>query len=382
MKKIQKLTLMTLTCLALSQFAVADSEKTKIGFISTLSGGGATSGLDIRDGFLLAVEQAKQPNLTVIVEDDQQKPAMAVRLADKLIQSDKVDILTGIVFSNIAMAVVPSSVRQGKFYVSPNAGPSALAGKGCHPNYFNAAWQNDNLHESAAAYANKLGYKNSFILAPNYPAGIDALNGYKRYFEGQLAGELKTKFGQTDYAAEIAQIRASGADSLFFFLPGAMGISFLKQYADSGIDTPLIGSAFSFDQTLLKAVGEAAEGAINTSQWSHDLDNTANKQFVTSFKEKYGRLPSAYASQGYDTANLIISAIRKAAVKDKEAFRAALKAADFESVRGKFVFGKNQHPIQNFYARQVVKEVEGYTNKVIGTAFTDHVDAYADQCKM
>lgn len=382
MKNIKKLTLAALTCTALSQMAVADSDKTKIGLISTLSGGGAALGLDIRDGFLLAVEQSGRNDIEVLVEDDQRKPNVAVRIADKFIQSDKVDILTGIVFSNIAMAVAPSSVRQGKFYISPNAGPSALAGKGCHKNYFNVAWQNDNLHEAAGAYANKIGYKNSFILAPNYPAGIDGLNGYKRLYKGQLAGELKTKLGQTDYAAEIAQIRASGADSVYFFLPGGMGISFLKQYADSGIETPLIGPAFSFDQTILKAVGDAAMGVVNTSQWNKDIDNAANKKFVASFKEKFGRLPSTYASQSYDTANLIISALNKTSVKDADAFRAALKAAEFDSVRGKFSFGSNHHPIQDIYARKVIKEDGVYTNEIIGTALTDHADAYTADCKM
>ena len=144
-----------------------------------------------------------------------------------MIQSDKVDVLTGIIWSNLAMAVVPSVTAQGKFYLSPNAGPSALAGKGCHENYFNVAWQNDNLHEAAGAYANTAGYDNSFVMAPNYPAGKDALTGYKRTFEGSVANEIYTKLGQADYAAEIAQIRASGADSVFFFLPGGMGSSFL-----------------------------------------------------------------------------------------------------------------------------------------------------------
>ncbi|MEL6127472.1 MAG: ABC transporter substrate-binding protein, partial [Pseudomonadota bacterium] len=67
---------------------------------------------------------------------------------------------------------------------------SVLAGKACHENYFNVAWQNDNLHEAARAYANTAGYANSFIMAPNYPAGTDALTGYKRMFEGGIANEV------------------------------------------------------------------------------------------------------------------------------------------------------------------------------------------------
>ncbi len=170
----------------------------------------------------------------------------------------------------------------------------------CNPNYFNVAWQNDNLHEAAGGYATTAGFKNTFILAPNYPAGQDALTGYKRTYEGELAGEIFTKLGQKDYASEIAQIRASGADSVFFFLPGGMGISFLKQYADSGLDLPVVGPAFSFDQGILQAVGDAAMGVKNTSQWNKDIDNAANAAFVEAFQAEYGRLPSLYASQGYE----------------------------------------------------------------------------------
>ena len=362
--------------------ATGAQAEVKVGMITTLSGGGAGLGIDVRDGFMLAVKQAGRDDLEVVIEDDQRKPDVAVQLADKMIQSEKVDVLTGIIWSNLAMAVVPAATAQGKFYLSPNAGPSALAGKGCHPNYFNVAWQNDNLHEAAGAYANDAGFANSFIIAPNYPAGKDALTGYKRFFKGELAGEVYTKLGQTDYAAEIAQIRASGADSVFFFLPGGMGISFLKQYADSGVDLPVVGPAFSFDQGILQAVGDAALGVKNTSQWNKDIDNPANMAFVASFQAEYGRLPSLYASQGFDTANLLISAMDKADVKDAEAFRAALKAAEFDSVRGDFAFGNNQHPIQDIYVREVIKEGDVYTNRIIATGLKDHADAYAAECNM
>ncbi len=360
--------------------ALAADQAVKVGMITTLSGGGSGLGIDVRDGFLLAIKG--NDKIEMVIEDDQRKPDVAVQIADKMIQSDKVDVLTGIIWSNLAMAVVPAAVNQGKFYLSPNAGPSALAGEGCHENYFNVAWQNDNLHEAAGAYANSAGFKNSFILAPNYPAGKDALTGYKRFFKGEPAGELYTKLGQTDYAAEIAQIRSSGADSVFFFLPGGMGISFMKQWAQAGIDLPVVGPAFSFDQGILQAVGDAALGVKNTSQWSKDLDNAANVKFVADFQAEYGRLPSLYASQGYDTANLLISAMAKAEVSDADAFRAALEAADFASTRGDFAFASNHHPIQDIYVREVVKEGDVLTNKIVSLALEDHSDAYVADCSM
>ena len=380
---MKKLSAFLATLLGFScAISLAHAEGAKIGMITTLSGGGAGLGIDVRDGFLLALNQADNPNVELVVEDDQRAVDVAVQLSDRMIQSEKVDILTGIIWSNLALAVVPGAVQQGVFYLSPNAGPSALAGKNCHANYFNVAWQNDNLHEAAGIYANNAGFENSVIVAPNYPAGIDALNGYKRYFTGNITNEIYTKLGQDDYAAEIAQIRASDADSVFFFLPAGMGIAFLKQYAQSGVDTPLVGPAFSFDQGILQAVGEAALGVRNTSQWSKDIDNPTNRQFVDDFSAEYGRLPSLYASQGFDTANLILSALKTADVNDAEAFREALEAANFNSVRGDFSFGPNHHPIQDIYVREVIKEGDVFTNKIVEVAIQNHADIHAAECQM
>lgn len=371
-----------LAAASLAALAASAQAEVKVGMITTLSGGGASLGIDIRDGFLLAMQKAGRDDVEVIVVDDQQKPDVAVQIADKMIQSEKVDILTGIVWSNLAMAVVPAATAQGKFYLSTNAAPAQLAGKGCNPNYFAVSYQNDNLHEAAGAYAKSEGFTKPFIMAPNYPAGQDSLNGFKRFYGGELAGEVYTKLGQTDYASEIAQIRASGADSIFFFLPGGMGISFLKQFADSGVDLPVMGPAFSFDQNILQAVGDAALGVKNGSNWSKDLDNEANAAFVSGFEEAYGRLPSLYAAYGYDTANLLLSALDKAEPSDAEAFRAALKEAAFDSVRGDFSFDTNQHPIQDIYIREVIQEGDVFTNKIVATALEDRSSAYVEECSM
>lgn len=371
---------LTATSLALSPtVAAADL---KIGMITTLSGGGASLGIDVRDGFLLALKQAGDSGVELIVEDDERKPDLAVQIADRMIQRDKVDIMTGIIWSNLAMAVIPPVVAQDKIYISPNAGPSALAGKRCHPNYFNIAWQNDSLHEVMGAYAQKKGYTNTFILAPFYPGGQDALAGYKRFYYGGLADEVYTRLGQTDYSSEIEQIRASDADSIFFFLPGGMGVSFIQQLSQSGINIPVLGPAFSFDQNILTVVGEAAVGMKNSSQWANDIDNPANVAFVESYRKEYGRLPSIYSSQGFDAANLILSATKKADISDMDAFRKALKEADFASVRGNFRFGNNNHPIQDILVREVVMDGGVLTNKTVTVGIENHQDAYAAKCKM
>ena len=359
----------------------AAAENVRIGMITTLSGGGSHLGIDVRDGFMLAIGQAGRDDVEVIIKDDARKPDVAKQIADEMMQKDKVQILTGLIWSNIALAIVPGAVRRGVFYLSPNAGPSALAGKGCHENYFNVSWQNDNLPEAMGEYMKNDGWKNPMLLAPNYPAGLDMVRGFKRYFGDHVSGEILTKLGQKDYAAEIAQIREAKPDSVFFFLPGGMGIAFMKQYAAAGVDIPIFGPAFSFDEIILGAVGDAALGVKNSTQWTHDLDIPASKEFVAAFREAYGRTPTLYASQGYDTALLILSALDKAAPSDADAFRAALEAADFASVRGKFAFGPNHHPIQDIYVREVVAGEGGKpTNRLIGVARKDHQDAYAAEC--
>ena len=363
----------------------------KIGMITTLSTKAGYLGEDIRDGFQLAIDRGggKLGGVPVelVVDDDGRKPEKGKQIAERYMKHDKAKILTGIVFSNVAMAVVPKVVREEVFYISPNAGPSRLAGKGCHENYFNVAWQNDNLHEAAGQYVNDKEFKNVYLLAPNYPAGKDALAGFKRFYKGKIAGEVYTKLGQSDYAAELATLRAAKPDAVFFFLPGGMGINFLKQYAQAGLNEtiPVFGPAFSFDERLLKAVGGAAVGVRNGSQWSHDLDNPANKVFVDAFRKVYDRTPTLYASQGYDAAHLIGSALAATggSLSDMDAFRAALESAEFDSVRGKFRFGPNHHPIQDLYIREVIETPEGTTtNRIEAKVFTDHADAYASECQM
>lgn len=380
---------LVVACMLLAA-AAASAEPVKIGMITTLSTKAGYLGEDIRDGFQLAIEQdgGKLGGVPVelLVDDDQRKPDKAKQIADRYMKKDDVKIMTGIVFSNVALAVAPKVVRDGVVYVSANAGPSALAGKNCDPNYFSVSYQNDNLDEVVGQYATDAGIKDVYLIAPNYPAGKDHLAGFKRYYKGKISGEVYTKLGQADYAPEIANIRAAKPSAVFFFLPGGMGINFIKQYAQAGLnkEIPLLGPAFSFDERLLGAVGDAAVGAINGSQWTHDLDNAANKQFVEAFRAKYGRTPTLYAAQGYDAARLIGSALKavKGDVSDMAAFQAAVKKADFDSVRGNFKFGNNNHPIQDFYVREVVKTADGkFTNKTAKKVFTDHVDAYAGQCK-
>jgi branched-chain amino acid transport system substrate-binding protein len=372
-------------------FGAQAADKIKVGFISTLSGPSGALGIDIRDAFNLAVKMngGKLGGLPaeVLVGDDQFKPDVGRQLAEKYVKLDKVNFLTGIVFSNIMLASVPIAFENKTLYISPNAAPSPLAGKQCNPYFFVASWPNDAYHEAAGQHATNKGYKNAYLIAPNYQAGKDSLAGFKRYYKGNVAAEVYTQLGQLDYAAEIAQIRAAKPDALYIFLPGGMGINFIKQYVGAGMSSqvPLIVPGFGSDQDIIRPVGDAMLGLFDTAHWAMDLDNPANRKFVAAFEKEYKRLPSVFAAQGYDTALLIDAAVRavKGKVEDVEATRKAMKSAKFDSVRGAFRFNKNQYPIQNYYLRVVGKDAQGrLVNKTIGTVFKDHGDAYVQDCAM
>jgi len=367
------------------------ADRIKVGFISTLSGPSAALGVDIRDGFQLAVKLAggRLGGLPaeVLVGDDQFKPELGRQLAEKNVRLDKVNFLTGMVFSNIMLASVPVAFENKIIYVSPNAAPSPLAGKQCNPYLFVASWPNDAYHEAAGQHATNRGYKNAYLIAPNYQAGKDSLTGFKRFYKGNVAAEVYTQLGQLDYSAELAQVRAAKPDALYIFLPGGMGINFIKQFVAAGLsrDIPLIVPGFGSDQDIIRPVGEAMLGLFDTAHWAPDFDNAANKKFVAAFEKEYKRIPSVFAAQGYDAALLIDAAVRdvKGKVEDVEAVRKAMKAARFESVRGAFKFNKNQMPIQNYYLRVVAKDGQGrIVNKTIGTIFKDHGDAYVQDCEM
>lgn len=377
--------------LATALCAAHAAETVKVGFLSTLSGPAAGLGTDIRDGFQLAIKQlgGKLGGLPaeVIIADDKQDPNTAKQVTERFLKKDKVDFMTGIVFSNILLAVAKPVFDHRTFYISPNAGPSQLAGKDCNPYFFNVAWQNDNYAEAMGKWASDKGIKSVVTVVPNYPAGKDMVSGFKRYFNGRIADETYTKLGQLDYAAELAQLRATRPEGVFVFLPGGMGINFIKQFVAAGLsrDIQLIVTGWQADEDTIPAVGEALLGTFNAAHWAHDLDNPANRKFVAAYEKEYRRLPSVYSAQGYDAAMLMDAAVRNAKGKlgDKAALRKALEAAAFDSVRGKFRFNSNHFPVQDYYLRVVHKDKQGrITNKLMGTIFTNHADAYVGECRM
>ena len=328
--------LLFIIALALALPAQA-ADKIKVGFISTLSGPNAAIGTDIRDAFNLALKLngGKLGGLPaeVVIGDDQLKPENAKQIAERFLRLEKVDFITGSVFSNIVVAIAPDVINAKTFFIAPNAGPASYSGAQCNPFFFVSSWPSEAYSEAAGQYVTSKGIKNVLFLAPNYVGGQDAANGFKRYYKGKLVDEMYTKLGQLDYAAELSQIRAAKPEALYVFLPGGMGVNFIKQFVAAGLskDMQLIVPLWGSDQDIIRAVGDPMLGLFSISHWSLDMDNAANRKFVAEFQKAYNRLPTGYAASGYDTAMLIDSAVRKVKgkIEDKDALRAAIKAADF-----------------------------------------------------
>jgi len=375
-----------LVAAALSSAALAD---VKIGFMATLSGSAAALGQDMYDGFALALEmhggKLGGQKIDLIKEDDQLKPDVGVQIVQKFIEKDKVDLVAGVTFSNVMMAIAKPLADADMTFVGSNAGPAPLAGKQCNKGFFFASWQNDEQAEVMGAYANDKGYKKAYLLAPNYQSGRDQIAGFKRLYKGSVAGEVYTQLNQPDYSAELAQLQAAAPDVVYVFYPGGMGVNFIKQYKQAGLlgKIPLV-SASTVDGTTLPALKDTALGAVTGTFWGPDFDNATSKNFVAAFEKKYNRIPSQYAAQAYDSALLIDSALKKTGGKtaDKQAFRNALRAADYASLRGAYKFDVNGYPIQDFHVFQVAKDSAGRVSlKTIATPLKAHRDAYVSECK-
>ena len=375
-----------------AQPAAAQNKSIKIGFVSTFSGPTAVIGNDMRNSFELALDHMGRKMggipVEVIYEDDQQKPDVGKQKTEKLIESDKVDFITGYIWSNVLLASVKPAFDSKTFLISANAGPHQLAGEGCSPYFFSTSWQNDQTPQAMGLYMNQKGVKSVFLIGPNYAAGKDMLAGVSATFKGKVVGqELTTWPSQLDFSAELAKAKASGAEAIFVFYPGAAGVQFLNQYVAAGLKGSIpLYTAFTIDELSLPLQKDNAIGVPGTQQWVNDLPNEQNKKFVADYRKKYpGLRPTYYGAQAYDAAQLINSAVvaTKGNLSDKAAVQKAMEKADFKSLRGGFKFGNNHFPIQNFYLQDVVKDADGQLSlKTVATIVKDDQDRFASKCAM
>jgi branched-chain amino acid transport system substrate-binding protein len=368
----------------------AAQEKVKVGFITTLSGPQGVIGEDMRNSVELALDHLGRKlgglDVEMIYGDDQVKPDVGKQLADEMLKKHRVHFVSGVIWSNVMLAVAPTVTGAGTFMIGTNAGPHDLAGKMCNEMFFTTSWQNDQTPEAMGKHMQDQGLNDVYLMAPNYAAGKDMLTGFKRFFKGRIVDEVYTKLGQTDYQAEISQLRSKNPKHVFVFYPGGMGIQFLKQYAEAGLRNQIpLYSVYTVDELSLPAVKDAALGQFETRYWSPDLKNAANAKFVGDYRKKYnGKTPSFYGAQSYDGMLLIDSAIKavKGNLNDKKGMIAAMRKADYPSTRGKYTYNTNHFPIQNYYLLKAVQGASGLEMQIQRTVFENHKDSYAQDCGM
>ena len=379
--------LTTAIAMSLATAVRALADTVKVGYMTTLSGGAGIIGKQMQNAVNLAMEHTGGKlggmDAEVIFVDDQRKPDVAKQLANRLVKSDKVDVVAGVIWSNLMMAIHKPVTRSGTLLISSNAGPSPIAGSGCHENFVSMSWQNDQTPEGMGKYMQDAGIKSVYLMAPNYQAGKDMLSGFKRHYKGDVVAEVYTQLGQSDFQAELSTLRAAKPEATFIFQPGGMGINFVKQWNQAGMDSvSKLYTVFTVDGVSLPALKDTALGVVSTQTWSPDLDNAMNKKFVADYKAKFGGYPSFYAAQAYDTMMAIDYAAGKAGSSDSAAMRAVLAKGGIPTTRGSLAMNSNQFPIQNIYLREAVMDADGVpTTKVIGTVFENHGDAYAKDCQ-
>lgn len=377
--------------LALTSAPSAEAqEKIRVGIIATLSGPPANVGQQIRNGFELAVKELNgklggRP-IEVIVQDDELKPDVALTKARALVERDKVEFVVGPVFSNILQAIIKPVTDSGVILISPNPGTSNFAGKECNPNFFVTSIQNDQGSEAMGKYAVDKGFKKVLAIAPNYQAGRDMIAGFKKSYSSNLTDEIYVPLNQLDFSAELTRIASDAPQAIFVFLPGGMGVNFVKQFHQAGLPERVVFlSVFTADEATLPAQRDAALGILAGSNWAPNLDNPQSKRFVADYEQTFNAVPATYAAFGYDTAHLIDAALKttKGATSDKAALRAALMGANFQSVRGSFKFNTNHYPVQDIYLTKVAKRADGkFQTEIVEKIFANYADQYVGQCNM
>jgi branched-chain amino acid transport system substrate-binding protein len=363
----------------------------KLGNLTQLSGALATPGSETKRGIDLALEELDNKLGGVPVKyypvDDKSNPAEAVNGASKLIDELKVDFVTGLGASNTLIPVFKSFVDANILAVGALAGPRQYAGAECNPNGFFVSFTNDDWPAAAGLYMTNQGYKRVFFLAADYQAGKEHIEAAIKYFKGQAVGPVYTPLSQLDFAPEIARIRAEKPDAVFSFLVGAGGIAFSKQYSQGGLmgQIPFITEDPVANPLTFPAQGDAALGIVMATNWHIGLDNAANKKFVGAFRAKYNRDPATFAALGYDAVKAIDAAVRgvNGNIENKDALRASMRKANFDSVRGKFKFNNNQFPIQDLFMMEVAKDANGgLTSKLKEVVIKDWQDPLHTQCSM
>ena len=362
-------------CAALAPAAGAQDQRPanelRIGYLNTTTGSGALLGRHLENGWKLGLAHAGWTKdgdalggvpTRIFNADDQTRPETGLKEVEKFLKNDKVHIVAGIIWSNVIMSVQKPVFDAKAMLLSTNAGPSPLAGPLCNPLFVSSSFYNEGNSEALGEIANKDGSKSVVLMAPNYQGGKDMLAGFESTYRGKIADTILYKLGESDFQADLSKLRASRAESLAIFAPGAMGVAFIKQWTASGLAKHVkLYSINTIDNMSLPAVGDAALGAVEAHHWTPDLDNARNKRFVRDYVARFGHLPSHLAAAAYDAPGLIAAGMKAAGGKtgDMAAVARAIRKSTFESPRGTLRYNVNGFLIQPYWRVEVMKGADG-----------------------
>jgi branched-chain amino acid transport system substrate-binding protein len=370
----------------------ASAQELRIGFVNTTTGSLAVIGAHMENGWKLGLDSegwAKNGDklggvsAKVSYADDQSKTDVGVREVERMIKSDRVQVIAGVLVSNVMMAINKTVFEANVSLLSTNAGPAPLAGELCNPLFVSASFMNDQNAEATGELATKDGVKTVYMMAPNFQAGKDNLAGFQRTYKGKIVGSALYKLGESDFQADFAKVRAEAPEAVYVFAPGSMGISFLKQWQSTGLGKTIkLYTLYVIDYATLPAIGDAAIGTVMTSHWNPDFDHPRNKDFIKAYIAKFNHHPSLFAAAGYDGIRAIAAAAKTLGAKVEEpgAVARQIRKSGLASVRGDLKYNVNGFPIQPYWKIEIVAGSDGKPIKKGREMVFERKDSFWEKC--
>jgi len=351
----------------------------KIGYLAPLSAGAyAAPSSDMRDGFLLYLSEkgnqlAGRP-IEVLTEDTEAKPDVGLTKAKKLVERDKVNLLTGIYHSGVAYAIAEYIKGQKIPVLIQNAGADDLTQRRYNPYLFRVSWANSQFTHPLGEWAYRKGHRKAAIMSSDYSAGWEYSGGFARTFTGmggQIIQEVYFALGTPDPGPFITAIKPE-VDMVFAFHAGADALRFVRRFDEYGLKkrAALIGWCGLTDDNILPEEGDSALGIVTSANYTSVLDNRANKAFIEAVRRKHNRPATYHTLDGYVGAMMLERALRSVQgnIEDRESFIKALGKVEIpETPRGPVRFDPYNNIINNCYICEVKKSDGKMVNALVDT---------------
>ena len=382
-RKFRSILMGTAVAVGLGLSVPAGAEELRIGYLAPLTGGLAQTGIDMRDGFLLYLEQHGNKlggmDVKLIIEDEQGKGDVAVTKAKKLVLQDKVHMFIGGVLASTGYALAPVSTELKTMYIPSIPAADDLTQRQLKnfPYLIRTSWSSSQPHHPLGQWACDQGYKKIVTIAADYAFGYEVVGGFQKAFEdcgGKIVQKIWPPLGAKDFGPFIPTIKED-ADAVLSLMVGPMPAQFIKQMRGAGFKKPILGGGTSYDEFVLPFMGDEAIGDVSALHYSAALDTPKNIEFVKAYRAKFGKVPSYYSENNYTTAQWLDEALQKAGGKwpGPEELIKIMVGIKLDSVRGPVSFDDMRNPIQNIYIKKVEKkkmfgyEKEELWNTVIKT---------------